>query len=192
MTTACPSETPMYTPWWRRDEDELAPPAVRDDLYERLRKAARVLGWSGPREGREASLRSLLDGGLLAVEAILDEATACPRAEVIDEASALLARFPVTPPLLNELAKALRADTAPVRRALAVRALGYLPAPPEKRLPLLERALADEDPEVRDRAALALGEVGGPHAKRILQAALRRELSALVRESIQDALAEIS
>lgn len=137
-------------------------------------------------------MKDLFEGGLLAIEAILDEATACPREEVIYEAAALLASFPVTPSLLQELGNVVRSDSRPIRRALVTRTLGYLQGMHEARRAILELALQDEDPEVRDRAAIALAEVGGPRSKELLQAALGRERSGVVRDSIREALAELS
>jgi epoxyqueuosine reductase len=49
-------------------------------------------------------------------------------------------------------------------------------------VPALRRALEDDDPLVRGHAAWALGRLGGPAARSALQAALRRESDAWVRD----------
>lgn len=179
-------ETPRRT---AADRGAIEPaPALRERLYLPLREAARGLGWSGPCPNSTENVERLLRGGRLAMEAILDEVATCSREEVLHEAAEVLAKFAETSALVAELGRVIVSVPTPVKRAVAVRALGYLPGASDERLQLLTQALADRDPEVRDRAALALGATRDVRALEALERAFADETIAIVRESIADAL----
>jgi epoxyqueuosine reductase len=59
-------------------------------------------------------------------------------------------------------------------------------------LPALEVALHDAEPVLRSHAAWALGRIGGSGARQVLQAALRTERDADVREEMTSALTEVA
>jgi len=78
-----------------------------------------------------------------------------------------------------------RAKRQGLRRNAAI-ALGNLRDP--RAVPVLIRALQDEDPIVRGHAAWALGRIGGPQARAVLQARLASEPDLPVRDEIAAAL----
>jgi HEAT repeat protein len=57
-------------------------------------------------------------------------------------------------------------------------------------LPDLSKALADDDVQLRNQAARAMGRIGSPAAKAALQARLGVETSAMVRETIAAGVAK--
>jgi epoxyqueuosine reductase len=60
----------------------------------------------------------------------------------------------------------------------------------EASVPALERALRDESPLVRGHAAWALGRIGGPEARRVLESASAGERDEEVRDELAGALRE--
>jgi epoxyqueuosine reductase len=81
----------------------------------------------------------------------------------------------------------LRTGRARMARNAAV-ALGNMADP--RAVPVLTKALGDEDSLVRGHAAWALGQIGGEEAFHALRAALDRELDPSVREELAIALEE--
>ncbi|GIX07373.1 MAG: hypothetical protein KatS3mg115_1776 [Candidatus Poribacteria bacterium] len=59
-------------------------------------------------------------------------------------------------------------------------------------LPILKKALEDPEPLVRGHAAWAIGQIGGPEAQALLEAAQSQESDPSVLEEIQAALREIA
>lgn len=62
----------------------------------------------------------------------------------------------------------------------------------KKALPVLEQALRDHEPLVREHAAWAVGQVGGNRAQAVLQDALDQEKDAQVKVEIRSALRDLS
>jgi len=56
-------------------------------------------------------------------------------------------------------------------------------------IPVLARAMEDPEEFVRGYSAWALGKIGGPKSKSILEASLKREDSSTVVDEIKTALA---
>jgi len=156
------------------------------------RELARFLGaestvWS--RERRETLREVLAAAGESAIDAVLEAVAQTSRADVSDEAEAVL-RDVVSrsPAIMPALCRRFQQATSPAARASSIRALRGMDARPARTL--LE-ALNDADLEVRDAAATALGRHGGLEAKTYLVRRLARERNEIVRESIQTALEEL-
>lgn len=56
-------------------------------------------------------------------------------------------------------------------------------------IPMLAHAMEDKEEIVREYSAWALGKIGGPKSKSILESSLRREISSAVIDEIKAALA---
>ena len=80
---------------------------------------------------------------------------------------------------------------SPAMRYEAARAVGELGDDGQPMLPSLVPLVEDEDSEIAMAAMWALGQVGGPHAKRVLQR-LARSNDAARKQAAQDALEELA
>jgi len=58
-----------------------------------------------------------------------------------------------------------------------------------KYIPVLARVMEDPEEIVREYSAWALGRIGGPRSKSILESILRKENSSVVVNEIREALA---
>jgi epoxyqueuosine reductase len=116
---------------------------------------------------------------------------------------AFQARPGMQAPVLRELLEMDQAEFSrrfkgsPVKRAKrrgllrnAAVALGNTGGPGD--VPVLERALQDDEPLVRAHAAWALGRIGGGQAREALTRAARMEMDADVKAEIDDALSDVS
>lgn len=93
-------------------------------------------------------------------------------------------------PLLDQARRALIRKGGPSARKVAlISVLSTLPA--DDAIPALQEALRNEDADVRQAAAWALGEIGDPQAVPALQEALKDE-DADVRRAAAEALGEIA
>jgi HEAT repeat protein len=128
------------------------------------RELARFLG-----AARRGLLRRLLQtAGDEAIGPILATIVQAPRAEVVDEAEAVLTalgRESIT--LLRQLIDLVPRTAPPTARAALVQSLAGVRDPTAKLA--IEVALNDEAPEVRDAAASALARFGAPDALPALQ-----------------------
>lgn len=166
---------------------------VSDGGSEVLRELARFLGASSSAWTRDhrVRLRKLLRRGD-AIEAILDEVTATPRAEVVDEAVAILGELARARHHADRLGNLLApASSCPdAVRVTVASALGR--SDNGHAVSYLENALSDPSPDVRDAVVNGLVELRAGDLAAKLQARLTREPSALVRETIQTALDELA
>jgi HEAT repeat protein len=157
------------------------------------RELARFLGaassvWTAERRAR---LRRLLQtAGDEALGPILATIIQTPRAEVVDEAEAVLTalgRESIT--LLRQLVDLVPRTAPPTARAALVQSLAGVRDPTAK--VAIEVALNDEAPEVRDAAASALARFGAHDSLPALQRRLQRERNAVVVASLRAALEEL-
>lgn len=153
------------------------------------RDLARFLGansaaWS---HQNRVKLRTLLASiGEAGIAAALAAVAERPRADVGDDAAEVL-RLAVRrwPTLVGALEQRFDSARSPVR-ATIVRGIASF----DVARALIVKALGDDDPEVRDAAAQALGRADAS-VRAILERQLGKEQHAIVRESIQMALDEL-
>ncbi len=139
----------------------------------------------------ELDRRRLRDAGPLGVRALLDEAGRTPREEVLHLGAEALAKVCETSGGLDSVASEAMTHPNPVKRALAIRALGYLPEHGPAQVLVLQRALEDAHPEVRETAANALSEVGDAAALPSLRAALAREKTEYIADILRETIEEL-
>ncbi len=141
---------------------------------------------------RRTELRHLLAEADGAVDAVLNAVAEKPRADISDEAEAVLVKvLAQTPSSLSAFMRRFERDVSAASRASIVRAIGNSSVADAARR-MMMMALADDDAEVRDAAATSLTHVGGTTVERALRHRLEREENAVVRESLQSALDDLS
>lgn len=190
--------SPLAVPQTETEADALLD-AMRRRLripeYRRFfaRELARFIGanstvWSA---ARRAALRNVLaSAGDEALDAILEVVAANPRVDVSDEAEGVVREMIAqSPSFVSALIVRFDRVGAGAARATIVRALQDVSTRDAHLLAV--RALGDAEPEVRDAAAAALARLGGADAQAILRRRLERERNPVVREAIEDALAEL-
>jgi hypothetical protein len=137
-----------------------------------------------------ARLRRLLAGlGADVIGAIVRTLIAHPRTDILDDAELVLRALPE-----GEAASlrplAMQQGLPPSVRACLLRAAVHARGPGSEEL--LLTALVDPEPEIRDAAASLVGELDLPKGRAILHRQLARETSAMVRDSIREALASLA
>lgn len=153
-----------------------------------LRRAADTV-MLNPRH--ELELRRLMRAGPAGVLAVLDEAARTPREEILHVAAETLAQLSESPSGFERIVLEAIGHPSPVKRALAVRALGYSCGTKVGGRVIIERALHDRHPEVREVAANALSELGDSAAAPALKEALRAERVDYIADALQEALDEL-
>lgn len=137
-----------------------------------------------------ARLRRLLASlGAEVIGAIVKTLMAHPRTDILDDAELVLRALP------EGEARGLRALATQQGLPASVRAC-LLRAAVQARGPgseeLLLVALLDPEPEMRDAAASLVGELDLRKGRAILDRQLAREINAMVRDSIREALASLA
>lgn len=144
--------------------------------------------WTSAR--REALQELLASAGEDAIDPVLRAVMQTPRAEVTDDAEAVLAAIGRgSNALLEQLVARLDNAAAPSMRAVLIRSLSHVGKPISRAH--FETALNDDDADVRDAAAIALGQLRLRDAKPALARRLEREKNPVVRESIKSAVEEL-
>jgi hypothetical protein len=126
--------------------------------------------------------------GAEAIDAIVMTIHAHPRTDILDEAELALRAFPTD--AIGHLRHLVAEQRlVPGARACLLRAVvrsgGGSPE-------ILRAALNDSEPELRDCAASLVGELDLPDGLTMLERRLARETSAMVRDSIREALASLA
>lgn len=150
--------------------------------YAELRQLSRKLGTPAM---DDLARKKLIEGGAIAVRAMLDELEEFPRDEILWDVVGTLK-------LMGGAVATELTDTAGgcVRQLVAVRVAGSLPGITAKRI--LRRGLESSGfPEVREAAASALLELGDTSALELLRGALDREEVDYVRDTLREALDEL-
>lgn len=139
---------------------------------------------------REALQELLASAAEDAIEPVLIAVARTPRSEVADDAEAVLAAIGRrSNALLEQLVARLDQAPSPSMRAVLIRSLSHVGGPISATH--FEMALNDDDADVRDAAAIAIGQLGLRDAKPALARRLDREKNAVVRDSIKAAVEEL-
>lgn len=164
-----------------------------EDQVRGLVAAARDISWSGDSAKSAAARETLILGGSLSVPILLQAVAAFPRADVQDEAIAILRRLAEDGAASQLLQLATAPDLVPPTRAILARALGTAALTvqlAQHTLRVLASMLADSSAEVRDAAVSALSDRGGSEARQALETALEKEKVDFVRVAIREAIEE--
>jgi len=164
-----------------------------DDQVRGLVAAAGDISWYGDRTRSATAREALVLGGSLSVPIVLQAVAMLPRADVQDEAIAILRRIAEQGAASQLLKHAAEPDLAAPARATVARALGMATLTgqvSDDALQALRSMLSDPSAEVRDAAVAALSDRGGNEAKQALQSALETEKVDFVRAAIREAIEE--
>ena len=124
---------------------------------------------------------------------ILSDASDCPREDVIHDSAVKLAdQVMVYGETLSDLCFTLYVDPNPTKRAVAAKALGYCDGHFDRIYMALTTGLLDSNVEVRDAVVSAFCTLGDDRAIPWIASCLKIESSPLVREAMEDAIAELA
>lgn len=145
-----------------------------DQPFEVRRRAIEALGYYGS----DPKVKALIEGAYADPEILMKESALAAMGRSVDEAW-----LPIIESELQAHSPALRYEAVRAMGEMADLAQGHL----SRLLPLVD----DEDTEVGLAAIWALGQIGGPHAKRVLDRLVRSKNEAR-SQAAQDALDELN
>lgn len=164
---------------------------IRRDLVSELARflGARSSVWTTNR--RETLSGLIASAGEDAIGPVLETVARTPRAEIADDAEAVLTIIVRrSHSVLNAFLVHLDRILPSAVRAVLIRTLFQVGKQVDQNL--FETALNDDDAEVRDAAAIAIGQLGLGQAKVALERRLKREKNPVVIDSIQTAIDELT
>lgn len=127
------------------------------------------------------------------ISKILSEAVECPREDVIHDSAVKLAdQVMVYGETLSDLCFTLYANPNPIKRTVAAKALGYCDGHFDRIYTALKTGLLDSNVEVRGAVVSAFCSLGDDRAISWIASCLKIESSPLVREAMEDAIAELA
>ncbi len=160
-----------------------------EERHAKLLEAALLEVIRNPHEGLEVRRRAVESIAYLSEDCVRDIiAAAYADADERMRISAVFAMGRSADKLWSDQARKELASTNPAMRYEAVRTCGELEL--NEAVPVLVQLSADPDREVQAAAIAALGQIGGPRARRALERCLR-STDEIVSMAAEDALAEL-